>query len=247
MWSGGSSALPFSSGHFHIFTVEFSLMVLILFGTFHKDISHSISHWLISEYKPCISGTVFSYKRIFEFVFLGLFDGSLIILCLFGGLHAIDFAGNPASSDIQELFLLACFYSTFMYKIFNWLSHINILTFIFFIPCLLILIPKHTLSFNLVDWLIDHANYFLALLWVFLSSVIMEYFFRTMALLFPSTSSRLEYYMNKEERLIYEYLEDSEEESEEEEKITEAIPFYKEVANDLREKNLWVLSKAVTG
>ena len=61
-FAGGSAAFPIDPFHYSIFTILFTLIELVLFGVFHKDISHSISHRLRTEYKPSISNKVISYK-----------------------------------------------------------------------------------------------------------------------------------------------------------------------------------------
>lgn len=80
-----------------------------------------------------------------------------------------------------------------------------------------------------------------------MASAIIEYVFgRIYMLIFKSVNTRLNYYLEKEERIMYEYLEDSDNEEEEENKIEHTMPYYKEVAVELKEKNLRLLSKTVT-
>ena len=62
-----------------------------------------------------------------------------------------------------------------------------------------------------------------------------------------SVRTRLNYYLEKEERIMYEYLEDSDNESDENNKLESTNIYYKEVANELKEKNLRILSKTVAG
>lgn len=78
-------------------------------------------------------------------------------------------------------------------------------------------------------------------------SALIEYIFGRVYLLFiKSVNVRLNYYLQVEERIMYEYLEDSDNDSDKEVKIEQNIPFYKEVAVELKEKNLRMLSKTVT-
>jgi hypothetical protein len=78
-------------------------------------------------------------------------------------------------------------------------------------------------------------------------SAIIEYIFgRVYILVFKTVNTRINYYLEKEERIMYEYLEDSDNEEEEENKIEQTMPYYKEVAVELKEKNLRLLSKTVT-
>lgn len=79
-------------------------------------------------------------------------------------------------------------------------------------------------------------------------SSIVEYICgRVYMLAIKSVNSRLIYYLEKEERIMYEYLEDSDNESDQETKIEQTMPYYKEVAVELKERNLRMLSKTVTG
>ena len=76
---------------------------------------------------------------------------------------------------------------------------------------------------------------------------IIEYIFgRVYILVFKTVNTRINYYLEKEERIMYEYLEDSDNEEEEENQIEQTMPYYKEVAVELKEKNLRLLSKTVT-
>jgi hypothetical protein len=78
-------------------------------------------------------------------------------------------------------------------------------------------------------------------------SAIIEYIFgRVYILVFKTVNTRINYYLEKEERIMYEYLEDSDNEEEEENQIEQTMPYYKEVAVELKEKNLRLLSKTVT-
>mmetsp|Transcript_30354 Transcript_30354/g.34767 ORF Transcript_30354/g.34767 Transcript_30354/m.34767 type:complete len:232 (-) Transcript_30354:1289-1984(-) len=71
-------------------------------------------------------------------------------------------------------------------------------------------------------------------------------FGRVYMLVIKSVNTRLNYYLEKEERIMYEYLEDSDNESDQEGKVEQSMPYYKEVAVELKEKNLRMLSKTVT-
>jgi hypothetical protein len=80
-----------------------------------------------------------------------------------------------------------------------------------------------------------------------MTAAVIEYIFgRVYMLVLKNVSSRLDYYLQKEERIMYEYLEDSDNESDQDNKIEQTMPYYKEVAVELKEKNLRMLSKTVT-
>lgn len=77
-------------------------------------------------------------------------------------------------------------------------------------------------------------------------SALVEYAFGRVLML-VMRHSRLSYYLSKEERIMYEYLEDSDNDSDQEVKVEQTLPYYKEVALEMKEKNLRMLSKTVTG
>lgn len=79
-----------------------------------------------------------------------------------------------------------------------------------------------------------------------MASSLVEYTFGRVLML-VTKNSRLNYYLQKEERIMYEYLEDSDNDSDQEVKVEQTLPYYKEKAMELKEKNLRMLSKTVTG
>ena len=140
--------------------------------------------------------------------------------------------------------------SGYSFKIVSRFTHLSLLVFSIAIPFVVILIPFNYFvnPFQQIDRFLNFPAIFIDFILICMVSALFEYIFgRVYMLVIKSVSTRLSYYLEKEEHIMYEYLEDSDNESDGDTKIEQTMPYYKEVAVELKEKNLRMLSKTVTG
>ena len=122
--------------------------------------------------------------------------------------------------------------------------HLSIICFLVIFPFIVIIIPSsyYVDPFQQIDRFVNFPHVFSDFILITMSSALIEYAFgRVYLLVIKSVNIRLNYYLQMEERIMYEYLEDSDNDSDKEVKIEQSIPYYKEVAVELKEKNLRML------
>mmetsp|Transcript_17703 Transcript_17703/g.17421 ORF Transcript_17703/g.17421 Transcript_17703/m.17421 type:complete len:305 (-) Transcript_17703:61-975(-) len=232
------------------FNTLFTTMLQIFFGVFYKDIPFHFTHRLSYEYKGNISGSSVSKLMMLSFLAQALLEFGFIWVLTIESSEWIGIQGQTVNDNTHKSYIFYYLIFTYCFKVVSRFCHLNMLIFFLCIPALVILVPvSHFISpFEQIDRFIDFPSIFVGFILMCMLSAVIEYIFgRASMLVIKSIYSRLDYYLQKEERIMYEYLEDSDNDSDEENKVEGSLPYYKEIALELKEKNLRMLSKTVTG
>jgi hypothetical protein len=162
----------------------------------------------------------------------------------------VNIDGMPANLNTQQSYVFYFLLFSYCFKVISRFTHLSLLVFLFAIPFFVILIPfSHYITpFQQIDRFLNFPAIFIDFILICMASSIIEYIHgRVYMLVIKGVNARLNYYLEKEERIMYEYLEDSDNDSDTENKIEQTMPYYKDIALELKEKNLRMLSKTVTG
>ena len=248
--SSGSCLMMTSQIQYLLYNTIFTVVIQIVFSLFYKDIPFHFTHRLSCEYKGNISATPISKIMVLSFVLIGLVEAGFIWILTIETHRWVGIDGETVNINTQQSFVFYFLLFSYCFKAISRFTHLSLLIFIIAIPFFIILIPfNHYVNpFEQIDRFISFPAIFVDFILICMSSAIIEYIFgRVYMLVIKSINNRLNYYLEKEERIMYEYLEDSDNESDEDNKIEQTMPYYKEVAVELKEKNLRMLSKTVTG
>ena len=244
--SSGSSTMMIDDMQYLLYNAFFCLILQIMFSLFYKDIPHHFTHRLDCEYKGNISGSLISKKLLISFFIMGFIEAGFIWVASLEFNSWINIEGKTVNMNTQQSFVFYFLLFSYFIKVLSRFTHLSMLVFMFIIPFIVILVPfnNYVDPIQQLDRFINFPSVFIDFLLVCMASAIVEYIFgRVMMLFIKSVNMRLNYYLEKEERIMYEYLEDSDQDS----KIEQTLPYYKDIAVELKEKNLRMLSKTVTG
>ena len=229
--SSGSATLMIAQVQYLLYNTVFTVFIQIVFGLFYKDIPFHFTHRLSCEYKGNISGIPISKAMILSFLIMGFIEAAFIwVLTLEIG-SWVGLEGETVNVNTQQSYVFYFLLFSYCFKAVSRFTHLSLLVFLVSIPFVVIIVPFSTYvtPFEQIDRFLNFPSIFIDFILICMVSACIEYIFgRVYMLLSKSVCTRLNYYLEKEERIIYEYLEDSDNDSDEDNKIEQEMPYYKE-------------------